>query len=108
MGRWLTATPSLEDVLINAIALEFVLLLKELLYHTLVSSRNKRELANTKIRPHDAVSHGSCTAFFSGILWGCIALGWVLYYIFSFQMVLQEYNWDVRGVCKDYMAASHD
>merc|ERR1719235_170054 len=34
--RWLAATNDFSDLVLNAVALEFLLMLKELLYHTLV------------------------------------------------------------------------
>merc|ERR1712190_387168 len=41
--RWLAATASFSDVLLNAIALEFILLLKDLVYNAVVPRRNQWE-----------------------------------------------------------------
>ncbi|CAJ1342000.1 unnamed protein product [Effrenium voratum] len=49
--RWLAATPSFGDLLLNAVALEFILLLKDTLYAGVVPDRNKRTTQNTLIQP---------------------------------------------------------
>merc|ERR1719235_3130342 len=45
--RWLAATQSFADILLNSVGLEFILLLKESLYIALAPARNKRETQAT-------------------------------------------------------------
>merc|ERR1719262_1056172 len=70
--RWLTATNDFNDLLLNAVALEFILLLKELLYHTLVPNRNKHDLSKTKISiEHEAGPPNPCD-FLGAFVWGIV------------------------------------
>ncbi|CAE7515578.1 tpiA [Symbiodinium microadriaticum] len=39
--RWLTATDNLQEILVNGVALEFVISLESILYAVVVSGRNK-------------------------------------------------------------------
>jgi len=104
--RWLIATNSLSDVLLNALALEFMMVLKELLYTTLASSRNKFLTENTLF-----VTPGAGQLGIAGVVgsmsWAFLAIVWVYVYIFHFQKVLPEYNWDVREVCATWDKAVH-
>merc|ERR1719464_1618964 len=49
-SRWLTATQSFGNLLVNAVALQFILSLKDLLYTT-VPSRHQRETSSTLMLP---------------------------------------------------------
>merc|ERR1719409_1588883 len=50
--RWLLATNNFGDLILNAVALEFILCIKEGLYATLMPFRNKKDLECTKIVPY--------------------------------------------------------
>jgi len=102
--RWFAATDDWEALVTNAVALEFILLLKDLLYVTLISERSKRELRNTFVRPHHKKEPVGYHVFFSGLMWGIIAIVWVVLYVFLLQSVLPKYRWDVRGPCKHWFA----
>jgi len=102
--RWFAATNDLGELVANAVALEFILLLKELLYFTLVSERSKRELRNTFVYPAVKEEKASYSVFLSGVLWGVITLVWVFLYVYRLQAVLPEYRWDVHGPCTDWYA----
>jgi len=101
--RWLLATSSFADLILNAVALEFILLLKDGFYMALVPYRNKVDLEITKIKPRrDAMSHG-CRAF-AGSFWLLgAAVAWVVVYMVKLQEVLPGYNWDIRQVCVEYI-----
>jgi len=103
--RWFAATNDLGELVANAVALEFILLLKELLYYTLVSERSKRELSNTYLLPAEKEEVASFRAFLSGIVWGLVALGWVFLYVYRLQAVLPEYRWDVHDSCTRWFAS---
>merc|ERR550532_2620308 len=49
--RWLVATTDFNDLILNSVALVFILDLKDFLYMILVPERNKRDLQNTKVHP---------------------------------------------------------
>jgi len=107
--RWLSATLSFADVLVNAIALEFVVGLNMLIYYQLMSNRNQRDVRNTKlcVRHEDSIEP-QFVSFFGGLIWVVLAFGWVEFYLNYFQMVLPGYNWDVKGVCADWIASRFD
>jgi hypothetical protein len=94
----------LDAVTQNAVALEFILLLKDLLYLTTVPHNNKKETTNTKIQPFSEHERPSVRVFAGSFTWGIVALSWVLLYITTLQTVLPEYQWDVHEPCSVYLA----
>jgi len=102
-SRWLTATNDFGELILNAVGLEFVLLLKDLVYHTIVAERNKRELKNTKVHPMVKKEPAGYLVFMGGFVWGAVAVLWVYVYIFHLQTVLPEYKWDVHASCTRWL-----
>jgi len=103
--RWLLATSGFSNLLLNAVALEFILLLRELLYVTIVPRRLQRITTNTGFpHTHDTEAPSFC-GYFGMFMVGIAAFIWVLLYMYAFQRVLPDYRWDVHGVCEDYLAA---
>jgi len=101
--RWLTATNDFNDLLLNAVALEFILILKELLYATLVPNRNKHDVAKTKIAlDHEAGPPTLCD-FLGSFVWGIVTMIWVALYSVYFQGVLPDYKYDVHNVCSEWI-----
>jgi len=103
--RWLAATLDFSEVLINAIALEFVITLNGLLYEQLMSDRSKRELQT--LRFHVKYEKGSAPTLghlVGAIGWAIGAGVWIYMYMYHLQMVLPGYQWDVRGPCKHWVA----
>merc|ERR1719195_984998 len=102
--RWLAATPNFSDILLNAVALEFILMLKELLYNSMVSLRSRRETTSTLILPVENAAAFRFSVQARQSMWGIAALAWVVIYITWFQRVLPLYNWDVHEVCRSWIA----
>lgn len=108
--RWLLATNEFQELLINAVALEFVLTLKETMYMTLVPKRSQIDLDSTKKLPPIKTAGSHWTSFTSSIIWGVLAALWVTLYmgvphVFNgLQQVLPDYKWDVHEVCKPWIA----
>lgn len=102
--RWLTATNDFGNLISNAVALEFILYLKDLVYLGLVTERNKRELRNTKILPDSKRQRAGYQVYLGALVWGLLVLVWLWAYIFHLQRVLPEYRWDVKEVCGDWYA----
>jgi len=100
--RYLAATFSFADLLLNAIALEFILLLKDLLWTVAISDRNKREVANIRYVSRKHLDRVSGLNYIETWIWLILALVYVGLY-FVFQQTLPNYNWDVRDVCKEYV-----
>jgi len=105
--RWLLATSGFEDVLLNAVALEFILVLKDLLYNTVLPERNKREVQTTNLIPPGGKTKqkASCSRFFGSFVLLLIAIVWAYLYTFHLQAVIPGYMWDVRAVCHAYIEA---
>lgn len=102
--RWLTGTFGFSDVLQNAVALEFILLLKNIFYDTITPAHNKKETSNTLIKPFLEDEKPTAMIFLGAFTWGILALVWVLAYIISFQQVLPDYQWDIHDSCVKYLA----
>jgi len=100
--RYLAATFSFADLLLNAIALEFILLLKDLLWTVVISDRNKREVANIRFTSRHRLGRVSGLNYVESWFWLLLAIVYVSLY-FAFQQTLPNYNWDVRDVCREYV-----
>lgn len=107
--RWLLATNNFAELILNAVALEFILILKEMMYQTLVPHRNKIDLRSTFIK-HRWTEPADAWAFTNTICWGVLAVIWVLSYMGiphrmqGWQMVLPDYKWDVHDICAPWIA----
>jgi len=103
--RWLAATLDFTEVLINAVALEFVINLNSVLYEQLVTDRSKRELG--RLRFHMKATKGKPIDILSAVgalSWAIFAAVWIYFYICHLQLVLPGYQWDVRGPCAPWVA----
>lgn len=106
--RWLLATNNFAELILNAVALEFILILKEMVYHTLVPHRNKIDLVSTFIK-HKREEPADAWSFTNTLCWGVVAIVWVVSYMGiphhmqGWQMVLPEYRWDVHEVCAPWI-----
>eukprot|EP00811_Abedinium_folium_P036260 NODE_8986_length_1454_cov_8.574228.p1 GENE.NODE_8986_length_1454_cov_8.574228~~NODE_8986_length_1454_cov_8.574228.p1 ORF type:complete len:383 (-),score=96.54 NODE_8986_length_1454_cov_8.574228:213-1361(-) len=101
--RWLSATTSFADIIVNTVALEFILCLKDLLFNLLVSARSKREMSRMSISLPDMGEHANFWTFLGTALWGIFAVAWVAVYMFQLQTVLPDYRWDVHDVCEEWV-----
>lgn len=106
--RWLLATNNFGDLILNSIALEFVLSLKDVLYLAVVPRRTCLDLENTTIVPAQKKEPESLAALLGTITWGFFAGVWVTFYtgfhgfghkFNGMQQVLPDYQWDVHDIC---------
>jgi len=97
--RWLTATIGLGDVLLNGVALEFILNLDELLYNVCIAHRNRIATEKLYIAPFRRLNKATFCTFFDAQIWGIASLIWAVGYVFYFQQVLPDYQWDVHDIC---------
>jgi len=102
--RWLVATPSFGDLLLNAIALEFLLFLKDLFYTAVIPHRDKLETKQMLI-PSNKEDVPTFLNTLGSFLWIFVVLCWVYVYIGYMQQVLPDYGWDIHTVCHPYIAA---
>jgi len=106
-SRWLVATNDFGNLLSNAVALEFILALKCLLFYALVSERNKRDLRHTGLAPSWDKEPAGFGIYFSSIVWAVAAFCWVYYYVHH-QQVLPDYKWDITAVCTPWLQSQLD
>mmetsp|Transcript_16178 Transcript_16178/g.30118 ORF Transcript_16178/g.30118 Transcript_16178/m.30118 type:complete len:481 (-) Transcript_16178:75-1517(-) len=104
-SRWLAAASDFGDLVLDTVAVEFLLLLKNLLFMTLVSDRNKRDLHHTEVRPATYTERATLWVYISSSFWVFVAAGWVVLYCCYFQMVLLDYRWDVREECTKWITS---
>ncbi|CAE8709730.1 unnamed protein product [Polarella glacialis] len=98
--RWLTATPNLGDVLLNGLALEFILMLKKLLFESFASKRSLLVVERTRFQPADKFETATYCSFFGSFAWVMLAMTFVWAYVCHLQQVLPAYKWDVHAVCE--------
>lgn len=109
--RFMAATNDFVEMVLNAVALEFLISLKSLLYMTIVPERSKRNTANLEIMPSNALRTKNNklyepATYWSNLvtfLWAIAGLVWVVFYTFQFQTVLPHYRWDVNELCTPYL-----
>lgn len=103
-ARWLTATLGFGDLLLNALALEFILNLSYLLYNTLVPYNGKLLVQRTLIPHVHRREHENCCNMFGMLTLGVLAATLCITYMVFLQTVLPGYRWDVHVACKDFLA----
>eukprot|EP00413_Alexandrium_margalefii_P047886 CAMPEP_0204584328 /NCGR_PEP_ID=MMETSP0661-20131031/46280_1 /ASSEMBLY_ACC=CAM_ASM_000606 /TAXON_ID=109239 /ORGANISM="Alexandrium margalefi, Strain AMGDE01CS-322" /LENGTH=276 /DNA_ID=CAMNT_0051593765 /DNA_START=56 /DNA_END=883 /DNA_ORIENTATION=+ len=105
--RWLSATTDFQNLVLNAVGLEFVLLLKVLLYNSLVPGRDKRDTLRMHVNIAHEAARPSPMSFFGTFLWAVVAFAWVYLYIFCIQGVLPGFRWDVHDVCVQWVKENY-
>merc|ERR1712061_268244 len=85
--RWLVATASFSDLLLNAMALEFLLVLKDLFYTAVVPHRDKLETRQMMI-PSNKEDEPTYCGYLGSFVWIFVVLCWVYLYVQHLQQVL--------------------
>lgn len=107
--RWLCATNNYEYLLLNSVALGFLLEMPSLLYKSIVPNRVRRDVENTKIDIQAEGEAPSSLNFLVPIIVRLIfTIGWVALYFYKIQAVLPFYQFDVALACKDYDAERYN
>jgi len=102
--RWLTATQSFAGVILNALALGFLVDLNSLLYRTVMPRRDVVDAQKTCVAKNERLEP-SIWAYSADLFWFALAVVWVWAYVFHLQRVLNEYNYDVAAVCNPFLDA---
>lgn len=110
-SRWLNATFDWAELLLNAVALEFILTLKDAVFNVTVAQRLRIDMQNlqTRLFPEDRVQLSPWNSF-RGFLFFLLALGWVVFYL-NCQTVLPGFVWSeerqqLSGLCEQYLKES--
>lgn len=101
--RWLLGTTEFGDLILNAVALEFVLNLKEMFYLAFMPERNKIDLNDTSLPPYPRTIQPSFQTFIQTGVYMAVPFLWAALYMRYFQQVLPNYNWDVHDPCVHYI-----
>jgi len=101
-SRYLAATFDFGSLLLNAVALEFILLLKDPLYEVIISKRNKMEVSNLRVLARGKLKIVSGMNYMESWWWLLLSLLYVVLYLWL-QQTLPNYNWDVSEICKPYL-----
>eukprot|EP00928_Gymnodinium_smaydae_P064512 TRINITY_DN47815_c0_g1_i1.p1 TRINITY_DN47815_c0_g1~~TRINITY_DN47815_c0_g1_i1.p1 ORF type:complete len:384 (-),score=40.19 TRINITY_DN47815_c0_g1_i1:191-1342(-) len=101
--RWLLATTSFSDVIINVCALEFILLIKDTVYFSLMPLRFRGELQNMKMLPQDKLASADYSQLWSVSGYFILLATWVTLYMVYLQRVLPDYRWDAHQVCASWI-----
>lgn len=103
-SRFLASDSGFDGILLDAIVLEFILQLPDLVYSSTAPLRTQVETTSTLFKPLYEDQGASCFTYYLSFLQLFAALVWVILYVFVLQTVLPDYNWDVRASCNDYLA----
>jgi len=109
--RWLIATVGFGDLLLNCVALEFILGLAGLLYNVLVPYSGKMLVRRTLVPHLQSAENENVGNMFGMLACGVLAGIVVWVYMWHLQAVLPHYHWDVRIVCAQFLDAelgAHD
>jgi len=97
---WLTATPSFENLVLNAAALVFITNIDEVLYTAWASNDLKLETTKTQIRlPVTSDAYKRTHGFWEMMFWTGLNITVPLLYVFHAQLVIPDYHWDLSTLC---------
>jgi len=107
--QWLTATESFADLILNALALEFIVGIDEAILENFLSQRAKTTVANTLFAypskgPLDAEKdlHNMVTDYRRNIGYMVFALSFTILWLFKLQQVIPNYSWDIGAQCGEW------
>jgi len=101
--RWLIATLGFGEVLLNAIALEFVLNLHVILYTAIVPATMQTNLSSYLIDQPVRSEKPSVANMFGAFCLLFVAILVTFVYVVWLQAVLPDYNWDIAEPCALFM-----
>lgn len=110
--RWFAATESWEDLILNALALEFVIGIDELIFEAFAPLRAKQTVEKTKlvhVHPEDSVGKTRDDKLVMNTLWRLLQLFlcmvWAYIYTTKLQQVIPNFPADVHTPCSGYLDA---
>jgi len=98
-SRWLVATLGFDELVLNAIALEFVLNVHEMIFAAAVPYSMKQKLKTVLVAHPDKAQGPTWSNMFGTFGLLIVAVVWTALYIRDFQQVLPDYQWDIAAAC---------
>mmetsp|Transcript_60441 Transcript_60441/g.141355 ORF Transcript_60441/g.141355 Transcript_60441/m.141355 type:complete len:380 (-) Transcript_60441:182-1321(-) len=104
-ARWLTATPGVDNLMLNSLALTFICELDELIFRTCTSENVKACLERTKLpmAPLPAGPSRASAIETAITVVFCFALAFL--YLTHFQTAIPDYRWDLADLCRGHQRA---
>ncbi|CAK0875448.1 unnamed protein product [Prorocentrum cordatum] len=99
--RWLTATPCFSDLILNGLALTFIVEIKDMLYEHLLPRLFQEETEVIRVRRESLSMHWG--TLLVPVLWTVASALWVSLYMACLQQVLPNYRWDIKGPCSNFL-----
>jgi hypothetical protein len=100
--RWLMASNNFEYLVLNSVALAFILELPSLIYRATFPNRVKRDISYTKMDRSNLSEEPNMMNFVVPFSWWGLAIAWMLLYFHVLQAVLPGYQFDVHDACHKY------
>jgi len=98
-AEWLTATPGVDNLMLNSLALAFVCEVDELIFRTCMSQVAKYSLERTKL-PLPAYTYmPSIWMSVEMVVTSVLSLWLAFFYVYHFQQAIPDYRWDLEVVC---------
>jgi len=111
-SRWLATAVSFGDIILNSVALGFVIGVDEVLYSTLLPLRQQQQVASTNFfvvqKPFSIqdVVRDQKGQFRRSAMYATAVISWVVLFIFVLQDVLPYDLTVLEGICQDYLVES--
>jgi len=106
--RWLAATQSFGDLILNALALEFVIGIDELMFEAFTPEQTRSFIEQTKIAyPREGeggIQNESSMSLLLNTLGIILNLAWSYMYLNDWQQVLPNFSHDIRAHCQSRFA----
>jgi len=111
-ARWLVATTSFEDIIMNSVALAFIFDLDEMFHGALSAAETRKRVAQYAFEVQedpwfdDSVARLLEDTLVNGLMI-LILFGLPMLYLRFWQQVLPDYQWDVKAACDEYLEAEY-
>jgi len=106
--RWLAATESFSDLILNALALEFVINIDEFMFSYFSPAAMRERLGALKIihyldpKHHPDDDYEIIRAYITSLMYMMVAAVWSWVYLQKFQQVLPSFQHDIHQHCDDW------
>mmetsp|Transcript_10072 Transcript_10072/g.23992 ORF Transcript_10072/g.23992 Transcript_10072/m.23992 type:complete len:393 (+) Transcript_10072:117-1295(+) len=104
--RWLSATTSFEAMVMNAVAMTFVVQIDELLYHFALPAHYRKQVGETDIFIEEeavSVAHAEWWAYYRSSLYVLAAAVIVVLYAEIIQDILPSEVYEAANICHEYL-----
>jgi len=110
--RWLAATQSFSDLILNALSLEFIINIDELVYDNFAPRSLKDWLGSTKIlhlvAEPDSQTHAVAGRYIKHLVYVILGLLWSYFYLTAFQQVIPGFQFDISEHCGGWFDAYYE